>query len=164
MDTKDMQEFLQSQKFRGVIVVVVIAVVLLLVFQAGMFVGYRKAAFSYRFGDNYYRVFEGRDARPFRMMMGPGFMGGFMDGHGAAGKIVSADPPVFVVSDTNDGEKVVVVSDDTRIRRFNQTVAPADLKVGDTVVVFGAPNDNSQIEARLIRLIPTASSTKAAKP
>lgn len=164
MDTNDIQTFFKSQKFRGIIVVLAIALVLLLVFQAGMFVGYRKAAFSYHFGDSYYRVFEGRGgAQPFRMMMGTGFMGGFMGGHGAAGTIVSANPPVFMVSDADEGEKAVVVGDDTLVRRFNQTISPADLTVGDKIIVFGAPNDNSQIEARLIRLIQAASSTSSAK-
>lgn len=148
--------------FKGVLIGLSIALLAMLIFQAGMFFGYRKAAFSYGFGDHYYRVFAG-----------PGGMGDrvfqislhdkFMEGNGAAGKIVSINLPTFVVSERDNMEKTVFISTSTQIRSFDKTIQPSDLKPDDFVIVFGSPDNDSQIEARLIRLLPPPQSTTSIK-
>lgn len=146
----DIKNFVRSQSFKGILVGVLVTVVILLVFQAGVFVGYRKAAFAYHFGDSYYRVFDGRaDKGPFDI-----HMRSFGEAHGAAGKIVDVTLPTFVVTGPDNVEKVVHVQGTTLIRRFDTDAAPEDLKAGDFVVVLGDPNDNAQIEAKLIRIMP----------
>ena len=148
---QDLNELVQSKAFRGALTIVGIALAALVIFQAGEAIGFRKAAFSYRFGDNYYRAFSSeRGPKSFRMQM----RGGFMEAHGAAGRIVSINLPTFVVSGPDEVEKVVLIGDDTEIRHFDTSVAASELRVGDFAVVIGSPNENSQIEAELVRILP----------
>ncbi len=153
---KDLKAYTQSQMFRKILAGVGAAIVALLIFQAGMHVGYRKAAFSYRFGDNYYRVFGDHGRKPLR----GSHRGGFMESNGAIGKIVSIDLPTFVVASDNV-EKVVSIGENTHIRHRDAAATPADLKVDDSVVVFGPLNEESQIEARLIRIVPAPAGAAA---
>jgi hypothetical protein len=149
------KEFLASQTFRGVLYGVGSVLIILVIFQAGVFVGYRKADFSHRFGDNYTRMFGGPGEGGFGM--GMNMMGGhdfFTNGNGASGKIVSINLPSFIVSGPGNVEKAVTIGDDTSIRQFGDTLASSDLKVGDSVVIFGTPDDKGQINAKLIRLLP----------
>ena len=146
----NLKEFTQSKSFRGILAGIGIAIVALLIFQAGMFVGFRKASFSYRFGDNYYRAFGDRGPKPFQGQP----RDGFIEGHGAVGKIASIKLPTFVVTDPDDVEKVIAINEDTVIRRFDTTISADELKVNDFTVILGSPNDNSQIEAKLIRILP----------
>lgn len=150
---EDLKEFAKSQTFRGIIIGVLVVVVALLIFQAGTFVGYRKAAFSYHFGDNYYRAFGDRGPKPFNIPL----RGGLVGAHGTVGKVVSIDLPTFVVADRGNVEKIVLINNDTVIRHFDGTITPDNLKVDDFTVVLGSPNDNSQIEATLIRVLPPPS-------
>jgi hypothetical protein len=140
----------QSKASKEILYGIGATIIILLIFQAGIFVGYHKAAFSYQWGDNYYRTFEG-------MRKDPGFArdfirGDFPDAHGTVGKIIKIDLPTIFVTDQRNIEKAVVVKDDTVIRRFRETLQPADLKVDDFVVVIGSPNEKGQVEAKFIRL------------
>jgi len=144
------KDFFRSKLFKKILYGVGGAVLALLVFQAGIFVGYRKAAFSYRWGDSYYHAF-GRSRRDFHGMFP---REDFLDAHGVAGKILKIALPTLVIEGKDTIEKVVVVRDDTLIRRFRDTLHPSDLKPDDFVVVIGSPNQEAQIEAKLIRLIP----------
>ena len=154
---KNLKEFTQSKMFQKMLVGLGIAVVALLIFQAGMHVGYRKASFSYRFGDNYYRAFGGHEIKPFRDPI----RGGFIESNGAVGKIVSINFPTLVVVGLDNVEKVILIGEDTRIRHLDATATSSDLRVDDSVVVFGLPNDSSQVEARFIRIVPAPLSTSA---
>lgn len=152
---KDIKEFAQSKTLQKILIGVGMAVVALLIFQAGMFVGYRKASFSYRFGDNYYRAFGDHGPKSFKGSM----RGGFIEANGAVGKIVSINLPTFVVVGTDNVEKVILIRENTRIRHLDTTATSTDLKVDDSIVIFGSPNDSSQIEAKLIRIVPTPKDT-----
>lgn len=152
-----------SKKTRKVAFVVLSVIVALLVFQAGVAVGYRKASFSRQLGNNFYRVFDGRatssvmgphgagvpGGKPF-MMFGEGVPGG----HGAAGFVVSVSLPSIVVVGPDGIERIVVIGDETDIRRFRDTASSTELAVDDFVVVLGTPNNDGQIDARLIRILP----------
>ncbi len=164
----DLKNIHQSKTFRGILIGLVIAVVVLMIFKAGELVGYRKAAFSYRLGDNYYRAFEGpgpRTGTPGMMLFSERLPGG----HGAAGKIISINLPTFVVDGPDGIEKTIVVDDHTAVRRFRDEVDAKDLKTDDFVTVLGEPDAEGRITAKLIRVMPapptmssepTASSTK----
>lgn len=150
----DIKKCVQSKKFKIAVGVLGTLFVASLIFQAGIFVGYHKAAFSYGYGDNYYRTFGERHARG-------GMMWGDIDGdrdltpaNGVIGKIVKVELPNIVVVGTDSIEKVVVIAPDTAIRQFRDTVATDKLQVGDVVTVIGEPNAASQIEAKYIRLMP----------
>lgn len=135
-------------------------VVALLVFQAGMFVGYRKASFSYGEGDNFHRMFGSPE---HRSMMGfgdftriPGEE--FTSAYGVSGTIVKIALPTIIVAGNDKVEKVVVVNEKTILRHFRDDINNGDLKVGDNIIVIGSPNSSStQIEARLIRVLPPMS-------
>jgi hypothetical protein len=152
----DFKNLGQSKTVRGVLLGIVIVVVVLIIFQAGVFVGFHKASFSFRMGDNYYRNFGGE--------RGPGqgqglpedlMRGDLPGGHGVAGKIISVKLPTLVITGPDNLEKVVLVGTSTEIKKFRDNTSTTDLKVNDFVVVLGFPNDQGQIIAKLIRLMPT---------
>ena len=55
----DFNKFFRSKTFKMVLLAIAALVVLLFVFKTGVFVGYRKAEYSYRWGENYHRNFAG---------------------------------------------------------------------------------------------------------
>ena len=140
------KDFFGSKKISYALVGLFALIIALLIFQAGMFVGYRKAKFSYRMGDNFHRTFGERKGGFAR--------GDFPGGHGTIGKIIKIDLPALVIEDKDNVEKIIIIKDDTAVRRFRESVKTSDLKIDDYVVVIGAPNAESQIEARLIRIVP----------
>jgi hypothetical protein len=141
------QEFTSSKTFKRIIWGIGVLLVALVIFQAGVFVGFDKASFSFKGGDNYYRTFGS----------GPGPGGGFPGAYGVSGKIIKVSLPTVLVAGDDGVEKSILVSTSTLIRQLRQMLAPADLKVDDTVVIIGSPNNQSQIEAKFIRIIPSAS-------
>lgn len=147
----DFKNIVKHKVFKITISAIAVFIIVLFIFQAGMFIGYRKAAFSYQGGDNYYRTFAGHhDGR----MIGLLFDRGLSNDHGTIGKIIKVSLPVVVIADQDGTEKIVDIDDDTEIRRFRETIGPADLVVGNYAVVIGSPNNNAHIDAKLIRLIP----------
>lgn len=154
METK-IKDFAHTKTFTGILLAIGALIVILIIFQAGVFVGYKRAQFSGRFGDNYRQAFgESREGN------GPGMMGGFFGGnllndHGAVGKIIKVSLPTIVVIGPDNIERVVLIDNNTQIVQFRQQIQPSDLKVDDSIVVIGEPNNSSQIEAKLIRVMPT---------
>jgi hypothetical protein len=146
------KNFLQSSKAKHIIAGIGIAFIALVIFQAGVFVGFRKAEFSGRMGDNYYKTF-GEQRGPRGMM--PNF--GMMDpsnSHGTIGKIVSTTLPQVIIADQDGTEKTIIIDTKTDIRSFRDSIKAEALKVGDFITVIGEPNKEGQIEARLIRIMP----------
>ena len=150
------KKIFQSRTFTVTLWTIGGVVIVLAIFQAGVLVGYHKAGFSYQGGENYYLTFG--DDRP-----GP--LGipaqNFPTTHGAIGKIIKIDLPTITIEDTDNVEKVVSVDDDTMIKKFRDTMTPAQLHVGDIVTVIGSPTDTAQIEARLVRILPPPPSVAA---
>lgn len=138
------------QRFVKAIAVIVIA---LIIFKIGVFVGYRKAGFSYRFGENYYRTFGGQ-----RLDSGRGMMNGFMHdnmpgGHGVTGKVIKVSLPTIIVEGSDNIEKVININNDTLIRNMMDTATPTDIKIDDSIIVIGSPTPTGEIDAKLIRII-----------
>jgi hypothetical protein len=160
----NIKEIIQSKPYMGVALSISAIAVICLVFGGGMYVGYRKARFSYQWGENYHKNFGGPRG---------GFMGDFggkdlINANGVAGQIMKIDPstssgqsPVLVIRGRDNVEKIVVIKNDTVINRLNETVKLSALKVGDFVVVIGEPNDNGQIDAKFLRTIPESASSTA---
>lgn len=149
----NIQEYIKSSSFKGILTGICIAIVALIIFQAGIAIGERKATFAGRFGDSFERNFRkpGDDGFMQRRLPGGSDMPG---GHGAVGQIVSVALPQIVVSGPDNLEKTVLINDSTEIREFRDTVQADKLKVGDFIVVLGSPNDSGQVEAKLVRLMP----------
>jgi hypothetical protein len=156
MNTLSLKKYFESSLFRKVLYAIGIIIVALFIFQVGIFVGYRKAHFAYRFGDNYYRTF----GNPRHMIDRRIDSKSFFDAHGATGKIIDITLPTLVIESPDNVEKIIVIKNDTVIRRFRDSVLAHDLQEGDFIVVFGSPNDQSQIEARLIRIMPSSPQTE----
>jgi len=143
-------KFFQSKTFKIILWSLGGLVAFLLIFKMGMSVGFRKANFSFRWGENYHQNFGGPRG---------GFLGNwsgkdFIDAHGVTGQIIKIDGNTLVIKGRGDAEKIVALDEKTVIERFRETLKPADLKVDDLIVVIGEPNEAGQIEAKLLRVMP----------
>ncbi len=146
MNLKTLQS---SKKLQGILIGIGIAIIAILIFQAGIMVGYRKAAFSFKFGENFSRNFIGRKD------MNMNFPRGDMpSGYGAVGTIVRMNLPTIIVAGPDATEKVVTITKETLIRHFKDDMASTSLKVDDHVVILGEPDNEGQVVAKLIRVIP----------
>lgn len=145
----NIKEVFESKTFRGILYGIGLTLGILVVFQLGVMVGYQKASFSYRFGQKYYNAFYGTP----RPMMGMERRE-FDPSHGSAGKIVKISLPTLVIASPEGEEKVVRLNQETALRKFKETIGQNDLREGDFIVVLGSPNQDSEIEAKLIRIMP----------
>ncbi len=146
----DFKTFFQSKKATRVVQIIGVAIVALVIFQAGMFVGFKKASFAYRFGDNYTRAFGGH-----RDGMSKNFLErDFPSAHGTIGKIIKINLPTVIIEGKDNLEKIVVIKNNTDIRLFRDVATTTDLKIDTSVMVLGTPNSAGEIEARLIRIMP----------
>ncbi|MEY2664877.1 MAG: hypothetical protein RIT04_685 [Candidatus Parcubacteria bacterium] len=166
--TIDIKNLHKSKTFRILIAALIACMLLLVVFQAGIFVGYHKAAFSFKTGEKYYRAFDQQKPRGLGETMMRGFdQDDLPGGHGAVGKVVKVTLPTIIVSGVDAVEKIVEIDPSTIIHKFRDKISPKDILIGDMVVVIGEPNDNTNnVTARFIRILPpppslmSASSTK----
>jgi hypothetical protein len=141
-------EFFQSTKFKWIMAGIATAIVLLVVFQLGVFIGFRKANYSYQWGDNYNRMFGAA---------GGGFLRGlegrdFTSGHGIAGTVVKIDGNNLVVTGQDGREKIITVGDDTVFKKGPTDIKLADLKVGDQAVIIGSPQNDASVTAEIVRI------------
>jgi len=153
----NINHFLQSKPFRRAIVVVGSLVVIFLAFAAGVFVGYSKARFSYASGDSYARIFIG-SGPPGMFGMMPGMSldaPQFFSAHGTSGSVLSIDAGsgMIVLGSPDNTEKIIYISSSTVVRKDRIAIGVSDIKEGDSVLVIGDPNDQGQIEARLVRVL-----------
>ncbi len=143
-----LDKFSQSKTFRTILLALGIAIILLLVFKAGEFVEYKKAAFSYKWAENYEHNF-GSPQKGFFHDIDDRM---YTSAHGTSGTILKIEGATLTLKQDDNTEKTVVLSDQTTIRKQTQTVKPADLKVDDQIVCIGSPNTQGQIEAKFIRV------------
>jgi hypothetical protein len=155
-----MSNFLRSKKTKATLIILGAIALLLLVFGLGISVGYRKAIFASRYGENYYLNFSGAPPGGFFGLMTGGTMP--MSGHGLVGIVIDLASSTISVRDQNNTEQSVHVSADTVIREMNATVPVNDVEVGDPITVIGEPNEVGQIEARFIRIFEASTSLPAA--
>jgi hypothetical protein len=137
-------------------------VVIVLAFGLGVFVGERKAKFSYLWAENYHRMFAGPKAGFLGSLRMPPFppFDEFIEGHGTFGEIIKIEGNSLVAKGRENVEKVIVVTEKTVIKSGREDIKFSDLKIGDMIVIIGSPNDKGQIEAKLIRVFPPKSSFK----
>jgi hypothetical protein len=149
----DINNFLQSKGFKITASIIGCFAVLLLVFGLGMFVGEKKANFSFRWAEQYHRNFAGPAGGFFQEFTRPGEE--FLESNGTIGEIIQISDKQITIKGRNDIERVVNVGDNTTIKYQNQNMAVSNLKTGDNVVIIGNPNGDGQLEAVLIRVMPT---------
>lgn len=144
------KEFLASQTSKRLLMAVGLLLIIIGAFEAGEMVGYRRADFSSRWGENYFRNFAGPERGPLENFEG----GRFLFGHGIGGPILRISSSTIVIQDRDGAEKVLQTDQTTDIRRFRDRIQVSDLKTGDMIVVLGEPDSQGAIRARLIRVIP----------
>ena len=126
---------------------IILAVILaLLIFSAGVTVGFYKASFGHAWEENYEHNFGLRPDHPM--------FDNFPNANGAAGKIIKIQLPTIIVQDRDATEKVILLSSDTQIEEMKEIITANALKIDDFVVVIGTPNTQGQIEAKFIRVMP----------
>jgi len=157
----NIQETMQSKKLKIAALFVGVIIIALVSFAGGVVIGFHKARFSYKFGENYERNFVGG---PFQgqqgEMMGRGQRGmmgdfrgqDFRNAHGLAGTIISITDSNLIIKDKDGKENTIAVTDKTIIKRQRDDIRISDLKQDDQVVVMGSPGDNGVINADLIRV------------
>ena len=160
MKMDKIEKFFESRKLRIVIGVFFVLGIVLFIFEAGVLIGYKQASFSYRLDENYNRDFEGMSGSE-QILSNLGTPN-LPNANGATGSIIKISLPSIIIADKDGVEKTITVTDDTILRQFRSDIDATDLKVGDFVIVIGSPNDVGQIEARLIRVVP--SPTNANQP
>jgi hypothetical protein len=125
-----------------------ILIAALLIFFTGVTVGIHKASFGHAWEENYERNFGfGPDQPIFDRDNLP-------NSNGAIGKIIKIESPTIIVQDKDNTEKVVLISNDTKIEEMREAVTLNDLKLNDFIVVIGSPDNKGQIEAKFIRVMP----------
>jgi hypothetical protein len=144
--------FFQTKIFHLTFYVVGIVALAFVMFGAGMSVGYHRASYAYRWGENYHRNFGGPRGGFLRPPLG--MNDDLPNANGTFGRVVKVEPPIFAVTGDDGIEKSVAVATSTIIRSLRSTININDLRVGDYVVVVGKPNEAGQIEAGLIRVVP----------
>ncbi len=145
---EDIKNVFESKIAFRILCVLGVIIVSLLIFSAGVTVGFHKASFGRAWGDNYEHNFG---MRPNHPMFG---QDNFPNANGAIGKIIKITLPTIIVQDKDNTEKVVLIKDDTKIQKMMSIIKPSDLATDDFVVIIGSPNDQGQIEAKLIRIMP----------
>jgi len=131
---EDIKNVFESKVAFRILAGVGIVLVSLLIFSAGITIGFHKASFGRAWGDNYERNFP--------------------NANGAVGKIIKIQLPTIIVQDKDNTEKVILIKDDTKIQKMMSVIKASDLVVDNFVVIIGSPNNQGQIEAKLIRIMP----------
>jgi hypothetical protein len=148
------KDILQSKLFKGIILGIAGLIILVFVFGLGVFVGCKRAEFSFRWAEAYHRNFAGPQE---------GFLGNFMgmmgepaNANGSFGQIIKIDltAQTLTIKDAGNIEKNILVSNKTTIIYQRKSIKLSGLKLNDNVVVIGEPDDGGQIQAELIRLMP----------
>lgn len=153
MDTNNFFHFFRSKTFVAVIVTLLALAVLVMAFGLGAFIGYRKANFSFRWGENYHQNFGG-PRQGFFNNFARDFSGrDFIEGHGIFGEIIKIDGQALIIRGRENVERAVLVKSGTSIRQPRGLTELKDLKVGDYVTIIGEPSDSGQIEAEFIRVM-----------
>lgn len=151
------KEATQSKKIKIAAGIIGIILIALVSFGAGIRVGFRKARFSYAFGENYERNFAGprppmgpagNPMRFFRDMEGRGFR----NAHGLAGTIISIANDSVIIEDKSGKENTVTITSKTIIKQRRDNLKITDLKPDDQVVIMGNPDNTGTINATLIRV------------
>ena len=137
-----------SKKYTKVIYVFGSIVVLLSTFSLGVSVGFHRASFTKAWDEHYMENFGMHGEYPGQNHKH------FPNAHGAIGKILKIELPTIIVADKDGTEKVIVLTQNTKIQNGITTIASTDLKINDFIITIGSPNTQGQIEAAFIRILP----------
>ena len=97
----DTDKLFQSKLFKGIILTIAGLIVLGFVFGLGVFVGDKRAEFSFQWADQYHRNFGGPQGGFFGEFVG--MENGIPNSNGSYGKIINISNNILTVQD-NDGD------------------------------------------------------------
>lgn len=143
--------FFESKIFGAILIIIAGLIILVFVFGLGVYVGARRADYSFRWAQAYHTNFGGPSGGFLGGMVGQGFS---VD-NGVFGQIIKIDGQDLTINGQDNVERIILVSDKTPIRFQRQTEKLSDLKIGENIVAMGEPNSNGQIQAELIRIMPS---------
>lgn len=145
-----------SKKFKVALTALAGILAFLLIFKTGEFIGEHNARFSYRWGENYHRIFGGPSGGFFKDFSGRNFLAS----HGVFGIILTVDGKTLIVKGNGAMEQAVLVSDATVIRRGRDSIARSDLKPDQRIIVIGVPDTQGRILAKFIRVFDGTAQTQ----
>jgi hypothetical protein len=143
----NLESFFKSKLFKWLLLTIAYLIVILLIFNLGVFVGFKKAKYSYRWGENYHQMFGGPRGGFMQDFQGKDFTAG----HGTVGQVIKVEDKSIIVSGPDQVEKIIKLTDQTEIRQGREIIKTDQIKTGDLIVAIGSPNDDGTIEAKLIR-------------
>ncbi len=151
MNEKNIESSKNIKKLNKVILTLVIVFGAFLILALGIKVGEMKAKFSYRFAENYHRMFAGPKK---------GFLNGwqkfsksdFFEAHGSFGEIIDIKGNELIIKGKDNLEKLIETKENTIIKFGWQNLKKDELKIGDFVVIIGLPTDEGKIKANFIRV------------
>jgi len=101
----NLNDFFQSKTFKGILIGIGAVIIFLFIFRLGMTVGFKKADFSYKWGENYHQNFAGPKRGFFRELGGMGDRD-FIGAHGIFGKVLKIEGSEMVISGQDNAEKI----------------------------------------------------------
>lgn len=150
---KNYFNFSLNKKLKWLVLIIFVLFLLIVAFKLGTYWGYKKATFLNNWWQGYQKNF------------GPmGYQGGFFNkmkrfdkdfmfkSYGLSGKVILIKDNSFILEDKDGFEKIVLVLGNTIFKKNGWNIKFTDLKEGDFVIVIGLPNQNGEIEAKLIRV------------
>jgi hypothetical protein len=140
-----LESITKSKNFKTSVRITVAALILILVFSAGVLIGLEKAGFSYRMSEDYFSHFG--PPRPFP------FDTNFGNPHGPAGQIIKIEGSTLLIKNPDGTENSITTDSNTAVRKGRNDIKVGDLKVNDNIIVVGSPNSLGQIQANLIRVL-----------
>ena len=150
------EEIFQSKILKVAAVALLCFIILGFVFGLGIYVGTKKADFSFKWADQYHRNFGGPQGGFFGEFTGTG--DDFTNTNGVFGQIIKVDTGSITVKDKDNIEKIILVNNETSIGIQRKKIKLSDLKIGVYVIILGSPNSNGKIDGELIRVLPPAPS------
>ncbi|MEK7625319.1 MAG: hypothetical protein AAB467_03145 [Patescibacteria group bacterium] len=151
----DLNKLIKSKFFIWTAVGLFEIAIILCAFRVGMVVGFSKANYSFRWGQNYHRLFGGPARGWFdggRGMMGQFDKDDYISGHNVVGSIIKISSSTITVKATDNTEKSLLISAETVIRSGNANVQVGALKENDRIVALGTPSSTGQIEVKFMRI------------
>ncbi len=154
------KEYFKLNWFNKLVITIAILIVMMLIFQAGVTVGYHKARFS-----NSWNKTIASDMDDQHSIFYP-FMPDKDDRnpHGAIGEIVSIKIPSLMVKGPNNFEEIVIIGPETAIRSLHTQASTSDLVIGSHIIAIGSPDEQGAIHAAFIRIMPAPPSGSSPGP
>ena len=160
----DINKIFESKLFKGIILGIAGLIVLGFVFNLGVYVGAKRADFSFKWAEEYHRNFGGPEGGIFGNFVGMDRE--FPNANGSFGQIIKIDSATntLTIGDVGNVEKNILVGSKTTIIYQKQNIKLSDLKLDESVVVIGEPNNYGQIQAELIRVMPSTPNNSGPQP